>query len=528
MGDPARGEPGRTLALASRKGSADLRRFADRYTVRRAALLAVAVVAVAIGIAATAAALKGVAYPGVEGAIVGGRITAVSPTGYAWRDGIRPGQLVVELSMSDDPAGWRVVALDDGGRRIVSGGAYVEAALQSSLWLAVLALTASALAFLSVRTNRRLVIPFAWLAFITAGTPLALQGTAVVSSAAVGAAAGLPAIWVTSRIRVGALRLLVGIAFLVALAIWLLSRLDGWARYDEFDAYRSSFALLGGAALVADRLFGQRSGGGGARVIRPDVAEIVAVGALAALAVTLVVIFEAPPLAVALLVVVGAIALPTLRRRVRPMENALLADVRAQAAADGAEAERARLARDLHDVPLQELIAAIRQLEIVPGTEVVSDNLRALAGHLRNVAIDLRPPVLDDLGLPAALHELAEEATREGLSVEARLNDSATFDRGSRPPADIELAMYRIVAEAVNNSVRHAAASAIHIDGEITPDLVTLTVADNGHGLLEKASTRNSKHIGMSAMRRRAQAVDADLTIRSSSTGTEVRVEWHR
>jgi signal transduction histidine kinase len=329
------------------------------------------------------------------------------------------------------------------------------------------------------------------------------------------------------RLRVGSLKFFLGTGFLVGLAIWLLARLGGWPSYDQLDSYRSSFALIGGAALVADRFFSHRPRGGGFRVIRPDVAEIVAVGVLATIAVALVTMFEASPIVVALLVVVGAIALPSLRRRVRPVD-ALMADVRAQAAADGAEAERARLARELHDVPLQEVIAAIRQLEVVPGTEAVSDNLRALAGHLRNVAIDLRPPVLDDLGLPAALRDLAEEASVDGLAVEARLADSTTFDRASRPPAEIELAMYRIVAEAVNNSVRHAGASTILIHGEIGPNRVDLTVADNGRGLTEDASMKGSKHIGLSAMRRRAQAVDADLTIRSSGSGTEVHAEWHR
>lgn len=511
-----------------RKGSADLRHLTDRYTVRRAGWLAVAVGAVAIGIAATAAVLKGVADPGVEGAIVGGRITSVSPTGFAWRDGIRPGQRVTDLSASDDPSGWTVSVVDDTGRRIASAAVHVETGLQSSLSLALAALLASALGLLTLRTNRSLVLPFAWMACIAAETPLVLQGAPGISSTALAGAAALPALWITTRIRVGGLRFVVGTGFVVALAFWLFARFGGWPSYDQLDSYRSSFALIGGVALVADRFFSQRPRGGGFRVIRPDIAEIVAVGVLAAIAVGLVTVFEASPIVVALLVVVGAIALPSLRRRVRPVEDALLADLRAQAAADGAEAERARLARELHDVPLQEVIAAIRQLEVVPGTEAVSDNLRALAGHLRNLAVDLRPPVLDDLGLPAALLELAEDASAEGLTVEARLADTTAFDRASRPTAEIELAMYRIVAEAVNNSVRHAGASTILIHGEIGPDRVDLTVADNGRGLAQDASMKGSKHIGLSAMRRRAQAVDADLTIRSSSSGTEVHAEWHR
>jgi signal transduction histidine kinase len=423
--------------------------------------------------------------------------------------------------------GWRLVVVDERGQRLESTAASVEPGLRASLPLAVLALLAALFSLLAVSTNRPLVLPLAWLACISAATPLVLQGAPGFSTAAAGAAAALPAAWAASRIRSRPLRAVVALGFVAGLGAWALARLGGWASYEPLDAYRSSFALVGGVALVADQVFLQRASGEGFRVIRPDIAEIVTVGLLAAIAVGMMTILQAPPIVVALLVVIGAFALPSVRRRVRPVENALLGGVRAQAAADGAEAERARLARELHDVPLQELIGAIRQLEIVPGTEQVSDDLRALAGHLRNVAIDLRPPVLDDLGLPAALQELAEETSRDGLPVEARLVDTTSFDREARPPEDIELAMYRIAAEAVSNSVRHSGASRILIQGEIGRDRVDLTVADDGRGLSEGEPTRTGKHIGLSAMRRRAQAVDADLSVRSSSAGTEVHAEWH-
>ena len=527
MGETSLGEPGRTLARRIRKGSADLSGRTAGYTVRRATLLAVAITAGAVSIAATSAALKGVADPGVKGAGIGQRISSVSTTGFAWRDGIRPGQTVLEGSASDDPVGWRLVVTDQAGRRIESAAGNVEAGLRASLPMALAALFAALLALLAVRTNRELVLPLAWVAFIASATPLDLQGTPAFSTVALGATAALPAAWVSARVRAKVLKVAVVLGFVAAIGVWLLARMAGWATYEALDSYRASFALLGGAALVADRLFTRRSRGEGLRVIRPDVAEVFAVAVLGAVAVALVTVFEASPIVVALLVVVGAVALPSIRRRVRPVEDALLADVRAQAAADAAESERARLARELHDVPLQELIAAIRQLEVVPGTERVSDDLRALAGHLRNVAIDLRPPVLDDIGLPAALQELAEELSGAGLPVEARVTDVTTIDRAARPPADIELAMFRIASEAVNNSVRHAGATRILIEGEVRRDRVDITVADDGRGLPDAAIPTKEKHIGMSAMRRRAQAVDADLTIRSSSKGTEVHAEWH-
>lgn len=527
MGEPTLEKPGRTLAADAGKGSAGLRRIAGGYTVRRAATLAVAITAFAVGIAATGAALKGVADPGVEGAVAGQRLTSVHPVGFAWRDGIRPGQLVLELSAADDAEGWSLTTINDAGVMVTSRATYAGAAVRDSLPLAVLALLAGAVAVVSFRTNRDLTAPSAWLAFAAGTAPLVAEGSPGFSTVALAAAAALPGLWILGRVDARALKSIVALALVGGIAIWTIARFEGWAAYERLDSYRSSFAIVGGAAFLADRaLARRRRSSGGLRLTRPDSAELLSVAMLAAIAVALVTIFQAPPLVVAILVVAGAVALPSVRNRARPVEDALLADIRAQAAADGAEAERARLARELHDVPLHEVIAAIRHLEVVPGTEAVSDDLRALAGHLRDVAIDLRPPVLDDLGLPAALYELAEGSSRTGPAVTASLQDETSFDPAHRPPAEVELAMFRIASEAVSNSVRHAGATTISIHGRISPVQVELVIADNGRGLPSRSAAGSGKHIGMSAMRRRAQAVDADLSIKSSNSGTEVHVEW--
>lgn len=527
MGDLKIGEPGRTLAPAICKGSADLRRRPARYTVRRAAVVVLAIAAFATGIAATAAVLKGRADPGVEGAVIGEPLVSVSPFGYAWRNGVRPGQFVLELGASDDPDGWRIKTRDPGGTLYSVNGSDIEAALRQSLPIAAIAFLAAAVAVFATRTNRALVGPCAWIAFSASATPLVSEGSPFFSTFALAASAALPAAWILSRIGGPTLRVGLGLAIAGALGLWGAARFGGLPMYDTLDSYRSSFALVGGAGFIAERILTRRARGAQIHVTRPDVAEVLSVAVLAAAAVALVTLLQAPPLVVVALVVVGAIALPAIRRRVRPVEDALLADIRAQAAADGAEAERARLARELHDVPLQELIATIRILDTVPGAEIVRDNLRAVTGHLRDVAIDLRPPVLDDLGLPAALQELAEESSRGGPNVETALDAEPSFDPHDRPPPEVELAMFRIASEAVSNSLRHASASSIAISGTIRKDRVAIVVSDDGQGSPELADRRGGRHIGLSAMRRRAQAVDADLSIESSNAGTAVRAEWH-
>jgi signal transduction histidine kinase len=286
--------------------------------------------------------------------------------------------------------------------------------------------------------------------------------------------------------------------------------------------------VWGGLALLADRAVVPILRGESIGVMRPRIFDVAVIAACAALGLVLMNLHVDTLVVVTMLVGV-MVVLPSTRKRIgEPIEDALFGDVREAAAAEAAEAERARLARDLHDVPLQELVAVIRRLEIMPGTEAESEDLRNLAGHLRNVATELRPPVLDDLGLPAALDYLAEESTSNALPVSADIVDETGFGAERRPPADVELAMYRIASEAVGNAVRHSGGTRVRIGGSVAPGRVELTVADDGAGLAPNAAheAAKRKRMGLASMRRRAQAIDAELSIDGSTRGTQVRVAW--
>ncbi|MES2210037.1 MAG: ATP-binding protein [Chloroflexota bacterium] len=479
------------------------------------------------GLAASSAALQGEADASVVAAFPGGRISSVSPTGFAWRDGIRPGQLVVALTAADDPGGWRLETIE-GDQHYVSEAARADTGLRASLPLGLAALMAGGLAVLLLGTRRQWVLPVAAVAFATASTPLGLHGNAVLSTIELGTAGLVPAAWAIRRLPGGRLKdLALGLTVAAGLSLWAEARLGGWSTYDEVESFRAGFAIWGAAALLVDRAVLPRLAGEPISVIRPRSFDVAAVALLTGAALALVNLFDVSPIVVAALIVAAILALPALRRRFRPIEDALLADIRAQARADGMEAERARLARELHDVSLQELTGVIRRLEILPGAEAESDDLRALANHLRNVAIDLRPPVLDDLGLPAALEYLAEQTTCAERPIVAVIKAGTGLDRGRRPPADVELAMFRIATEAVANAVRHSGASAIQVLAEVEAMRVELVVTDNGSGFdAGGASLDRGKHMGLSSMRRRAQAIDADLSITAARPGTRVRALW--
>lgn len=150
------------------------------------------------------------------------------------------------------------------------------------------------------------------------------------------------------------------------------------------------------------------------------------------------------------------------------------------------ENELKRIAHALHDEAGQ-LLASVHiavadiASDLPPPVrlrfEKVERLLTQIEVELRNLSHDLRPTVLDNLGLVPALESLAERvAKRNGLNV------SVTGGDGARLPTTVETALYRIVQEALNNVVKHAKASSIKIELQRTPRKVACSVRDNGLG----------------------------------------------
>jgi signal transduction histidine kinase len=522
------GEPGRTLDRSGTEGLADLRRGLRRYTLLRVATTVVAAGAFMAGIAATSAALQGEADPGVQVSAPGSVVGAVSTTGFAWRQGVRPGQFVVALSATDDEGGWRLDTLD-GDVRHVAAAAVANRGLSESAAQGMLAVLFGGAAVLLLGTRRTWVLPAAALAFVLASTPLALQGNPLLSTVGLGAAALLPAGWAIAHIPGGRLKDVGLIVPLCVLAfIWTATRLGGSGAYDTFESVRAHLASWGMVALVAHRAIAPPLTAESIHMIRPRGTDIAYLALIGGVALVLVNLLAVPLVTVAVGTIIGVAALPVLRGWVRPLRNAVIADVRLQAASEGAEAERARLAREIHDVPLQELMGIIRRLEFVRGAERERDDLQALAGHLRNVAMELRPPVLDDLGLPAALAYLSDETTTDDRPVTATIRDDTSLARPNRPPEDVELAMFRIAAEAVANALRHSGASAIRIDADVAASRIELEISDNGSGVAagDMDMSARGSHMGLASMRRRAEAIDADLSMSGTAEGTTLRATW--
>ncbi len=200
------------------------------------------------------------------------------------------------------------------------------------------------------------------------------------------------------------------------------------------------------------------------------------------------------------------------------------------------EDERRRIARELHDQIGQILTAVKMNLYTVQqfcqGVEAVSyvkDNIEAVdeaLGLVRDLSIELRPPVLDDLGLVTALRWYADRyANRTGLQVDLVIGLADPNEGFSR---EIETACFRIVQEALTNVVRHA--SATHVTVQIKKDgnTLVLIVRDDGVGF-DPTSLRKrapgAATLGLVSMQERAHAAGGDIEIKSArGKGTEIRL----
>lgn len=202
------------------------------------------------------------------------------------------------------------------------------------------------------------------------------------------------------------------------------------------------------------------------------------------------------------------------------------------AAADAAslEAERNRLAGDLHAVVLPNLRRAIAEAESGGDPETLARRLRTVDLELERVMADRWPVVLEAFGLIAALEDLAERIEADsGLPVEIDV-DQAGEPSGVRPPPAVERAAWRAAQLALDNAVRHGSPSVIRIGVAVSPERVVLSIADDGIGFdpTDPGAVRPAAR-GLADAARRAMAVGADVAIESAgATGTIVRFRWPR
>ena len=194
------------------------------------------------------------------------------------------------------------------------------------------------------------------------------------------------------------------------------------------------------------------------------------------------------------------------------------------------EGERKRLARELHDETIQDLLSLNYQLEEIASMEYenramalelddVRQHIRMLVSNVRGICGDLRPPTIDSLGLGAALQSHVHTwSKRTGILVDLTL----TNDLGRLPEA-IELSIFRIVQEGLNNVWKHSEATAVSVTlTQTSPRLLHITIIDNGDGLpadFDLSALSRSGHYGLLGISERVALMGGRLSFRNQTAG---------
>lgn len=199
------------------------------------------------------------------------------------------------------------------------------------------------------------------------------------------------------------------------------------------------------------------------------------------------------------------------------------------------EEERKRIARELHDDILQRLIAMSRQLEKIASSDALwEENLQTVRNFKKQIELaiqemrrftrDLRPSILDDLGLLPAIDLLSDELEQRGIVTSFKV-----IGQAKRLSPEVEVMLFRIAQEASANIWRHSQASVAELIIEFIEAGVRLSIKDNGKGFnvpLKPANMASSGKLGLAGMHERAKLLGGSLKLHSGpGRGTIVTIE---
>jgi two-component system NarL family sensor kinase len=200
---------------------------------------------------------------------------------------------------------------------------------------------------------------------------------------------------------------------------------------------------------------------------------------------------------------------------------------------DASEAERRRIARDLHDGVVQELAGTAfaltgtaREASLPPAVredlEASSGALRRSLKQLRSLLVEIHPPGLNADGLPAALEDLTAQASTAGMETEV----SVAGLEGA--PDHVVTLVWRVAQEAIRNAVRHAGATHLEVDVKGDERQVRLRVRDDGRGFDPLAATSNGSY-GLRGLQSLVEDGGGKVQVDSApGTGTTVRMVVER
>jgi two-component system, NarL family, sensor histidine kinase DegS len=188
------------------------------------------------------------------------------------------------------------------------------------------------------------------------------------------------------------------------------------------------------------------------------------------------------------------------------------------------EKARQRIAREIHDESIQTLLATASHTERLRSMNNIDEiktkavwiekNIRSTVAELRRISLDLRPTILDDLGLVPAIRWLIQEPEgQEGTQIHLKVNGNEF-----KLPQDTELAVYRVIQEALNNVKKHSRAKNAEINLKFIPGLLTIGVRDDGTGFRvprRLSGLALNGNLGLIDIQERIQLLGGKLVIKS-------------
>ena len=204
-----------------------------------------------------------------------------------------------------------------------------------------------------------------------------------------------------------------------------------------------------------------------------------------------------------------------------------------KAAQEAVTADRTRLARDLHDAVTQTLFSASLTAEVLPelwemdvdeavrSTEELRQLTRGALAEMRTLLLELRPAALTQTRLSDLIKQLCE-----AFIGRSRLPITLSIEGDCQLPPEVQVAVYRIAQESLNNIFKYARATQVNVSLSLFPDGLHFEICDNGIGF--DMSTSKPTSLGLRIMRERAEAIGADYHISSTpGSGTCVEVIWN-
>jgi len=197
------------------------------------------------------------------------------------------------------------------------------------------------------------------------------------------------------------------------------------------------------------------------------------------------------------------------------------------------EEEKVRLARELHDevgmtlttlkLNLQLLHKKLSTQDSVPEKQLMSliENVNHLLSNIRDKAVFLRPPSLDELGLVAVIENMVNELSQY-IGLRGEFTTGGNYEK---LPVEIETALYRCIQEALTNVARHASAGRLSVRLDCSAKDVRVKVRDDGIGFDPRTHGDDGKHLGLQGMKERVDLLSGTIEINSSpGKGTEIQI----